>query len=260
LQNCPGSFDRTLTWTAAVARCAAGLLRVLGCERVQIVTACRRLLISSCVDSVFPCFAAAHPLLAGDNRICQFAPYNTAYPGMLAHLSRASLPIASPPAVNYWNAPLDVNTIVLPGAVSGGASVAAVDGSGAESAGPDSDETSSPYSLLLPPQHFYTLVVPSRGSFEAAQRNPFALPLEYASALGSRLESVKAAQEMLLQAALPEQEKADVEGAVRAHFAEWLVGSGNARQILELASLDAEHFARTQQSDCSSVAIEERNG
>lgn len=31
-----------------------GMLRVLGCERVQIVSACRRLYISSCLESVFP--------------------------------------------------------------------------------------------------------------------------------------------------------------------------------------------------------------
>ena len=68
-----GCTDCTIV-VGAVSR----LIHVLGCERVRIVTACRRLYISSCVDSVFPVFTASHPILAGDNRSCQFAPYNTA--------------------------------------------------------------------------------------------------------------------------------------------------------------------------------------
>ena len=107
-----------------------GMLRVVGCERVQVIAACRRLYISSCVDSIFPVFSASHPILAGDNRACQFAPYNTAYvctltfiaclehaltldsctlnnghryPDLIAHLQATGLPTASPPAVNYWN-------------------------------------------------------------------------------------------------------------------------------------------------------------
>jgi hypothetical protein len=215
---------------------------------VQCVSACRRFFIESCVDSVFPCFAATHPILAGDNRACQFAPYNTAYPEMSALLTRASLPTASPPHVNYWNSPLDaVASHPAPGA-PGAAATASSEGLGADAASRDCEGGSTPFSLLLPPQNFHTFVVPSRGRSGVVQQNPFALPLEYAAALGQRLEAVKAAQELVSQASLPAAGRADVEVAVRAHFAEWLVGSGNVRQVLDLVQLDHEHVARTTQS------------
>lgn len=262
------------------------MLQIIGSERIQLVAACRRLYISSCVESVFPIFTTTHPILAGDNRACQFAPYNTAYQNLPAHLRAANLPTASPPAVNFWNCPIDVNTMTLP--VYGSAAVAAnpsatstalvpasvgdqpspprsaavvqhqrsPPGAGSPSGGvksmsPGTGVTGSQRLLevsrspvMLPPVQFYTLTVPgpSRSFADPIERfhNPFALPSEYALVLGHRKANVRDIQGLLEgQDLLPSQQQL-VEEAVRAHFGEWLVSSGNLRQVLDLVQLDRE--------------------
>mmetsp|Transcript_68913 Transcript_68913/g.155906 ORF Transcript_68913/g.155906 Transcript_68913/m.155906 type:complete len:317 (+) Transcript_68913:224-1174(+) len=200
-----------------------GLVRVVGCERVTLVVACRRLLISSCVDSVFPVFCASHPLLAGDNRACQFAPYNTAYDELVRDLGLAALPLASPPAVNHWNSPIDANSFKAysdrNGAMDSLASPPLKPKSPLESSlsglrSPlDSPETPAPEAeacpgeaesgaAMLPPKYFATLTVPARprgcprGEL-GPPCNPFALPSEYAEGLREKLECAVAAHAAL---------------------------------------------------------------
>lgn len=157
---------------------------------------------------------------------------------------------------------------------------------------------------MLPPQNFYTLVVPTRptesyatlvasaseseterkrgiGGVESRHplRNPFALPLEYAQALDAKLDAVRRLQCSLLavppvqqqqqsNASAGEEKAASntppsapdtpppaltrtlppggaraVEEAVQAHFGDWLVASGNIRQILDLVQLDRAKYA-----------------
>ncbi|CAN0322344.1 unnamed protein product, partial [Laminaria digitata] len=59
---------------------AAGMVRVEECERMQLVTCCRRLTVTNSLECIFPVFVATPPVLSGDNRACQFAPYNSCYP------------------------------------------------------------------------------------------------------------------------------------------------------------------------------------
>ncbi|CAM9332079.1 unnamed protein product, partial [Heterosigma akashiwo] len=89
----------------------SGMVNVVECERIQLVTCCRRLVINNCLDSVFPTLAATPPVLHGDHRACRLAPPNHAgYPALAAHLRRAGLPDGTAPAtVNFWNAPVDLN-------------------------------------------------------------------------------------------------------------------------------------------------------
>lgn len=73
-----------------------------------------RALVRDAVICTPQVFTTCHPILAGDNRGCQFAPYNTGYHGLEEHLLAAGLPTSSPPSTNYWNSPVDVNTMVMP--------------------------------------------------------------------------------------------------------------------------------------------------
>lgn len=266
------------------------MLQIIGSERIQLVAACRRLYISSCVESVFPIFTTTHPILAGDNRACQFAPYNTAYHNLTPHLRAANLPPASPPAVNFWNCPIDVNTMTLP-VYSSAAVVAQASGPGTALAPASVGDHSSPprhaaavphqrspqgaespsggikpmspmgtgvtgvtgnqrfsevsrSPVMLPPAQFYTLTVPGppRPLADPIHRvlNPFALPSEYALVLGDRKSNVRDIQGLLGgQDLLPSQQQL-VEESVRAHFGDWLVTSGNLRQVLDLVQLDRE--------------------
>jgi len=60
----------------------AGLLHVVDCERTTITSAARRVVVSNSFDVVHYLFTPSPPLLVGDNRGCQFAPYNTYYEGL----------------------------------------------------------------------------------------------------------------------------------------------------------------------------------
>jgi len=266
-----------------VVGAVCGVLRVVGCDRVTVVTACRRLLVSSCADATFPVFCATNPILAGDNRSCYFAPYNTAYPELREHLRRARLPTAAPPALNLWNAPLDASTLALP----------------VSSVTSDSHaKCPSVAAGLLQPHLFTTFSVPIRSVPDQAQsplQNPFSLPPEYARALASRLEEATTLTHALGRALVgvekepqdaistPEgmssattptvsdnsgdgaegnatvghsQEKgsesadAVIENALRAHFADWLGASGQLREVLDLAALDrARYFGKEATSN-----------
>lgn len=85
---------------ATIAACAdctivigavAGLLHVVGCERTTITSAARRVVVSNSCDVVNYIFTPSPPLLVGDNRGCQFAPYNTYYEGLREDLLATGL-------------------------------------------------------------------------------------------------------------------------------------------------------------------------
>mmetsp|Transcript_25995 Transcript_25995/g.46878 ORF Transcript_25995/g.46878 Transcript_25995/m.46878 type:complete len:1240 (-) Transcript_25995:80-3799(-) len=69
----------------------AGLLHVVDCERTTITSAARRVVVSNSFDVVHYLFTPSPPLLVGDNRGCQFAPYNTYYEGLREDLLATGL-------------------------------------------------------------------------------------------------------------------------------------------------------------------------
>ena len=69
----------------------AGLLHVVDCERTTITSAARRVIVSNSCDVVHYIFTPSPPLLVGDNRGCQFAPYNTYYEGLREDLLATGL-------------------------------------------------------------------------------------------------------------------------------------------------------------------------
>ncbi|KAL7543773.1 hypothetical protein ACHAXR_013086 [Thalassiosira sp. AJA248-18] len=69
----------------------AGLLHVVDCERTTITSAARRVVVSNSFDVVQYLFTPSPPLLVGDNRGCQFAPYNTYYEGLREDLLSTGL-------------------------------------------------------------------------------------------------------------------------------------------------------------------------
>lgn len=77
-----------------VVGAVAGLLHVVDCERVTITSAARRVLVSNCADVLHCIFTPSPPLLVGDNRACQFAPYNTYYDGLREDLLSTGLAAA----------------------------------------------------------------------------------------------------------------------------------------------------------------------
>ncbi len=197
---------------------AAGLVRVVECERVQLVSAARRLLINNCIECMFPCFAAYAPILFGDNRSCMFAPHSARYPSLTAHMRMAGL-LGSPPAVNHWCHPVE-----------------------AVSAGAISKSPGSLSQLLLPPELFVMLSVPyntvergeSKSQEEHEYAGPLALPQKYSDALEKREEHIATLLEDLRSI---EDEDENIKEFVSMYYKEWLFHSGNTRQILDLVAM-----------------------
>lgn len=79
-----------------------GSLRMEQCERMQIVSAAVRTTISTCRDSTMHIACNTQPLLSGDNRFIQLAPFNTAYEHLPRHLRAAG--VARVPF--HWSSPL----------------------------------------------------------------------------------------------------------------------------------------------------------
>jgi hypothetical protein len=79
------------TGCTIVVGAVAGLLHVVDCEKTTITSAARRVLVSNSSDAVLFVFTPTPPLLVGDNRSCQFGPYNTYYDGLREDLLATSL-------------------------------------------------------------------------------------------------------------------------------------------------------------------------
>lgn len=64
------------------------------CERTTITAAARRVVVSNSFDVTTYLFTPSPPLLVGDNKGCQFAPYNTYYEGLREDLLATGLAAA----------------------------------------------------------------------------------------------------------------------------------------------------------------------
>jgi Tubulin binding cofactor C len=82
------------TGCTIVVGAVAGLLHVVDCERTVITAAARRILVSNSSDVTLNIFSPSPPLMVGDNRTCQFAPYNSYYDGFREDLLATGLAAA----------------------------------------------------------------------------------------------------------------------------------------------------------------------
>ena len=180
---------------------------------------------------------------------------------MLRHLQQARLLVPAngdsggqwvAAGPNRWNEPL---------AMDGGAgkhvgSCGMVAGAGGGDK-PHSIDAATP----LAPAHFRALVIPVTTTPEGAPPTPggnvhsdaypFVLPEEYAAALAEKEATVGRLQTMLKQKMSEKKLDAGAAGAleraVQAHFKEWLVSSGNVRQVLDLVTLQQQQAAKQKQ-------------
>lgn len=224
-----GCMDCTIVLGAV-----GGVLKLELCERVNMVAAAQRTSIVTCRDSTL-CLAAAHrPLVLGDCRHVQLAPYNSHYDRLEAHLRVAGIS----PTQNHWDEP--INMTRKPTTAEGSPSTTNSRGAGSEV--PDKLAVS-----LLPPEKFMPFMVPFRmppessGSEAEASRthtNPFPVPQSYNLALESKVHAVQEMRQAVAHAALDELRKKELQSAIQAYFKEWLVASGNMRQVFDLAHME----------------------
>jgi TBCC domain-containing protein 1 len=189
-----------------------------------VVAAARHVQLRSCRGGVLHLAVARPPLVLGDTRGVRCAPYNTHYDALGAHLATAGLATAP----NCWDqcATLAPPPAPLP---------------------PGVPPPKPPLSALLP-EDFCPFVVPfaaAEGSAAApapagrapTTANPFPLPQAYAAATEAKVRRVGELQAAVREAALDEARRRELQAAIQAHFREWLVSSGNMRQIFDLSRL-----------------------
>jgi TBCC domain-containing protein 1 len=269
------------TGCTIVVGAVAGLLHVVNCEKTDIIVAARRVLLSNCVDVSHYLFTPSPPLLVGNNRCCQFAPYNTYYDGLREDLLATGLAAAilSPDnmgmgdnvngpslqcASNKWKHSLELtkqsdllpihipprSSSPLPGSASGTDDKAL-------------SEESMQTPTLVPASEFQLLFVPlqteasrkRRVQYESEEKNngigslychnlaevlqlsPFRLPTEYERRAMIKADRIKMLQQAIKNELLPEQQ-VKLEEELNRRFRDWLVASGNLRQVIDLVHLD----------------------
>lgn len=256
--------------TIVIGACG-GSLRMEQCERMQIVSAAVRTTIATCRDSTMHIACNTQPLLSGDNRFIQLAPFNTAYEHLPRHLRSAG--VARVPF--HWSNPLSFSrepykVKMRTGPADGGAT------------GPV---------YLMPPEDFLPFMVPFKGgpgplcggacsetfqwsvdsdsesSRTCPTANPdvFALPPAYQSALQSKIQSVSRLRAAVKASFLDSSCKQEVQSVIQAYFKDWLKSSNNIRQVYDLARLERElarshsrHKSRDRNGDSSRRRARER--
>eukprot|EP00529_Nitzschia_sp_RCC80_P017233 CAMPEP_0113519060 /NCGR_PEP_ID=MMETSP0014_2-20120614/43318_1 /TAXON_ID=2857 /ORGANISM="Nitzschia sp." /LENGTH=830 /DNA_ID=CAMNT_0000416753 /DNA_START=154 /DNA_END=2646 /DNA_ORIENTATION=- /assembly_acc=CAM_ASM_000159 len=298
------------TGCTIVVGAVAGLLHVVDCEKTTITSASRRILVSNSSDTILYVFTPTPPLLVGDNRNCQFAPYNTYYDGLREDLLATGLAAAAfppenqspyhaaggrgviendavwPPlqcASNKWKQPIEISKLEIPQvAASQAGSPSNSPGSSSSSPGADDrvpgtlagsvGDSTVQAPVLLPASEFHVLFVPlesdssrqrrldhelqqqegeqenqppgaasdskyCRVLAEVLQFSPFRLPIEYerrALVKADRMRSIQQA----VRKNLTKEQQLQFEEELNRGFRDWLVTSGNLRQVLDLVHLE----------------------
>jgi hypothetical protein len=289
------------TGCTIVVGAVAGLLHVVDCEKTTITSAARRILVSNSSDVSLCVFTPSPPLLVGDNRNCQLAPYNTYYDGLREDLLAAGLAAAVVPesqspyhgnripendaawpplqcASNKWKQPVEISKLEIPqvpnpGVATGSATSGSAPGADdkAVSGGkPGSGGDATMHSpVLLPASEFHVLFVPLENEStrqrrlesemhegremeggnaplesqycrllaEVLQLSPFRLPVEYERRALVKADRMRSIQQAVQKNLTLEQQR-QFEEELNRGFRDWLVTSGNLRQVLDLVHLE----------------------
>lgn len=205
-----------------VVGAVSSLVSVENCEGVKVVVCSRYVRINNCLDCTIFTYTTNRPLLLGDNRGLLFGPYNTNYGTLQQHLQCAKLQenIGSSSS-GYWDSPWDLNTL---------------------------EDASSAFSLMQP-RFFFPFSVPIKDETELTQSGGtlagIPLPTKYSEAIKQKISSVNLVRETIKS--IPKNKGSDeirsgrdskVEEVVQKKFRDWLVNSGNVREIADLICLE----------------------
>ncbi|KAJ0987079.1 hypothetical protein J5N97_005435 [Dioscorea zingiberensis] len=190
-------------------------VRIEHCERVQVITAAKRICIANCRECIFFLGVNQQPLIVGDNHKLQVAPYNTFYAQLEEHMAQ----IGVVPTVNRWDEPLVLGMVDPHDSLSHPAGVSDAQ---AESA------------TRLDPDLFTNFLIPNWYGSESPQStkyNPFPLPEIYLSSQRKKYSILNDVQQALRDIEIEENKKRELACALHVHFKDWLYASGNIRQL-----------------------------
>ncbi|KAK1266836.1 hypothetical protein QJS04_geneDACA016326 [Acorus gramineus] len=189
-------------------------VRVEHCERVQVITAAKRICIANCRECVFFLGVNQRPLVLGDNHKLKVAPYNTFYSQLEEHMTKVGVD----GTVNRWDEPFVLGMVDPHDSLSHPAGVSEVQ---AESA------------TYLDPDQFTNFLIPDWLGGTSNRRNPdvFKLPEKYMESQKKNKTIFDNVQQALRDVQLEDNRKRELASALHAHFKDWLYASGNIRQL-----------------------------
>lgn len=219
----------------------SGGVTVSGCERCSITLASRSLTVANCSDTSLYVLCNTPPLIVGDSRGVEFAPHNTRYATLGAHLAVAQ--ISTEPRCNYWDC---LRTLTASGAEPS-------TGEGEE--GSQSTAAADDGVRLMAPESFTLRLAPFAFAAESAPGAttalPCALPQAYAAAIAAhraRVDQIRAIAASVASAEGDEMAEAEtgaqLPAVIHGHFKDWLARTGNLSQINELLQFDLETAAK----------------
>ncbi|RZC77431.1 hypothetical protein C5167_001597 [Papaver somniferum] len=190
-------------------------VRVEHCERVQVITAAKRICIANCRECVFFLGVNQRPVFLGDNHKLQVAPYNTFYPQLGMHMTQAGIDAN----INKWDEHLVLGMVDPHDSLSHPAGVSDVQ---ADSA------------VCLDPDHYTNFLIPNWFGdvpHEATKHNPFPLPEVYMTSQQKNYQSAEEIKQALRNLRLEDNKKRELSNALHLYFKDWLYASGNIRQL-----------------------------
>ncbi|KAF3787006.1 TBCC domain-containing protein 1 [Nymphaea thermarum] len=173
-------------------------VRVEHCERVQVITAARRVCIANCRECVFFLGVNQRPLILGDNHKLQVAPYNTFYSQLEEHMTEAGI-VSS---INRWDEPLTLGVVDPHDSLSHPAGVSDV-------------QAEAP--VCLDPYQFTNFLIPRWFEGELPQstkQNPFPLPDIYLASQKKKFHVLDDIKQSLRNAQLEDSRKRELANAL----------------------------------------------
>eukprot|EP00708_Paratrimastix_pyriformis_P002385 GAFH01001131.1.p2 GENE.GAFH01001131.1~~GAFH01001131.1.p2 ORF type:complete len:274 (-),score=67.88 GAFH01001131.1:31-852(-) len=183
------------------------------CQRCTVVAACGRVRVSNCTETVIHLLTPSGPVIFPSNKALQLAPYNSCFPGLTTCLASACL---TPATCTAWN------RAIVTESHTEKAKVPATEG----------DTEGQPYTIM-PPERFHAFYVPFITPGDTTE-NPAPLPPEYAVAVQEKEATIDAMRRNIRDAHLEPDAERRLQVAIQRRFKEWLVSSGNMRQINDL--------------------------
>eukprot|EP00755_Sulcionema_specki_P036008 Sspe_Gene.106071::Locus_83260_Transcript_1_1_Confidence_1.000_Length_1694::g.106071::m.106071/K16810/TBCCD1; TBCC domain-containing protein 1 len=177
----------------------SGVVSIEHCEKVRVICCTRSIRISETVDARIYTCCNTSPLIGQGNRNVNFAPYNTFYPTLEAHLEAAGVN----PRLNLWN-----DFVKL--------------GRQAEA-------------FPLPVHLFTSVATPFTNHPGNTNTNPCTMPSDYHHELKRKAAlASKACAGLRAASASGDSKKEEMAKVLTERFQGWLQTSGNLRHVLEL--------------------------
>ncbi|KAL2501677.1 Tubulin binding cofactor C domain-containing protein [Forsythia ovata] len=190
-------------------------VKIEHCERVHLITAAKRICIANCRECLFFLGVNQQPLIIGDNHKLQVAPYNTFYSQLEDHMNQVGVD----PSINRWDEPVALGMVDSHDSLSHPAGASDVQ---AESA-----------TCLDPDQYTEFLIPKWLGGEEAepTKNNPFPLTDAYLASQQRNHTNLEEVKQILRETQLEEIRKQELSSALHMCFKDWLLASGNIRQL-----------------------------